>query len=45
MNALNYPILSAMAMDYLAIQASSVLSERAFSSVLRLIDVDWKEKL
>jgi hypothetical protein len=37
MNVLNYPIFSAMAMDYLAIQASSVPSERAFSSGVDLV--------
>ena len=31
-NQYNYPVLSAMAKDYLTIQASSAPSERAFSS-------------
>jgi hypothetical protein len=33
----DYPVLAAMAMDYLAVQASSVVSERAFSSSGNLV--------
>ena len=39
-NALNYPVLSSMAKDYLAVQASSVPAERAFSSGTDLIPAD-----
>jgi hAT family C-terminal dimerisation region len=39
-NAFNYPILSAMAKDYLTVQASSVPSERAFSSGVDLVTAD-----
>ncbi len=39
-NAFNYPILSAMAKDYLSVQASSVPSERAFSSGVDLVTPD-----
>jgi hypothetical protein len=39
-NALNYPILSAMAKDYLTVQASSVPAERAFSSGTDLVTAD-----
>ena len=36
----DYPILSAMAKDYLTIQASSVSAERAFSSGTDLVTAD-----
>ena len=36
----DYPILSAMAKDYLTIQASSVSAERAFSSGTNLVTAD-----
>jgi hypothetical protein len=36
----DYPILSAMAKDYLTIQASSVCAERAFSSGTDLVTAD-----
>ena len=39
-NELNYPILSAMAKDYLTVQASSVPAERAFSSGTDLVTPD-----
>ena len=39
-NAFNYPILSAMAKNYLTVQASSVPSERAFSSGVDLVTPD-----
>lgn len=39
-NQFHYPVLSAMAMDYLTIQASSVASERAFSSGTDLVTAD-----
>jgi hypothetical protein len=39
-NASNYPILSAMANDYLTVQASSVPAERAFSSGVDLVTAD-----
>ena len=39
-NAFNYPILSAMAKDYLTVQASSVSAERAFSSGADLVTAD-----
>lgn len=39
-NAFNYPILAAMAKDYLTVQASSVPSERAFSSGTDLVTAD-----
>jgi hypothetical protein len=39
-NAYNYPILSAMAKDYLTVQASSVPAERAFSSGVDLVTAD-----
>jgi hAT family C-terminal dimerisation region len=39
-NAFNYPILSAMAKDYLTVQASSVPSERAFSSGVDLVTAE-----
>ncbi len=39
-NALNYPILSAIAKDYLTVQASSVSSERAFSSGTNLVNAE-----
>ena len=39
-NEFHYPILSAMAKDYLTIQASSVSSERAFSSGTDLVTAD-----
>jgi hypothetical protein len=39
-NVYNYPILSAMAKDYLTVQASSVSAERAFSSGTNLVTPD-----
>ena len=39
-NQFFYPVLSAMAKDYLTIQASSVASERAFSSGTDLVTAD-----
>jgi hypothetical protein len=39
-NQFHYPVLSAMAKDYLTIQASSVASERAFSSGTDLVTAD-----
>jgi hypothetical protein len=39
-NRFNYPILAAMAKDYLTVQASSVPSERAFSSGTDLVTAD-----
>ena len=39
-NQFHYPILSAMAKDYLTIQASSVAAERAFSSGGDLVTAD-----
>lgn len=39
-NSFNYPILAMMAKDYLTIQASSVSSERAFSSGTDLVTAD-----
>jgi len=36
----DYPVLSAMAKDYLTIQASSVSAERAFSSGTDLVTAD-----
>jgi hypothetical protein len=39
-NSVNYPILAAMAKDYLTIQSSSVSSERAFSSGTDLVTAD-----
>lgn len=39
-NQFNFPILSAMARDYLTVQASSVSSERAFSSGTDLVTAD-----
>jgi hypothetical protein len=39
-NSFNYPILSAMAKDYLTVQASSVPAERAFSSGVDLVTAD-----
>ncbi len=36
-NALNYPVLSSMAKDYLTVQASSVPAERAFFSGTDLV--------
>ena len=39
-NQYHYPILSAMAKDYLTIQASSVAAERAFSSGTDLVTPD-----
>jgi hypothetical protein len=36
----DYPILSAMARDYLTVQASSVSAERAFSSATDLVTAD-----
>lgn len=39
-NALNYPILAAMAKDYLTVQTSSVSAERAFSSGTDLVTAD-----
>ena len=39
-NNQNYPILSAMAKDYLTVQASSVSAERAFSSGRDLVSDD-----
>ncbi len=39
-NCFNYPILAAMAKDYLTVQASSVSSERAFSSGADLVTAD-----
>jgi hypothetical protein len=39
-NCFNYPILAAMAKDYLTVQASSVSSERAFSSGTDLVTAD-----
>jgi hypothetical protein len=38
--AFDYPILSAMAKDYLTVQASSVPAERAFSSGTDLVTAD-----
>jgi hypothetical protein len=38
--AFDYPILSAMAKDYLTVQASSVPAERAFSSGVDLVTAD-----
>ena len=39
-HSVDYPILSAMAKDYLTVQASSVSSERAFSSGTDLVTAD-----
>ena len=39
-NQYNFPVLSTMAKDYLTIQASSVASERAFSSGTDLVTAD-----
>jgi len=39
-NSFNYPILSAMAKDYLTVQASSVSAERTFSSGTDLVTPD-----
>ena len=39
-NQFHYPVLSAMAKDYLTVQASSVASERAFSSGTDLVTAD-----
>ena len=39
-NQLNYPTLAAMAKDYLTVQASSVPSERAFSTGVDLVTPD-----
>ena len=39
-NVFNFPILSAMAKDYLTAQASSVSAERAFSSGTDLVTPD-----
>ena len=39
-NEFNYPILTAMAKDYLTVQASSVSAERAFSSGTDLVTSD-----
>ena len=37
----DYPILSAMAKDYLTVQALSVPAERAFSSGTDLVTAAW----
>jgi len=39
-NAVNFPVMAAMAKDYLTVQASSVASERAFSSGTDLVTSD-----
>ena len=39
-NQFNYPTLAAMAKDYLTVQASSVPSERAFSTGVDLVTPD-----
>ena len=40
LNQFHYPVLSAIAKDYLTIQASIVASERAFSSGTDLVTAD-----
>ena len=39
-NRFNYPVLAAMSKDYFTVQASSVPSERAFSSGTDLVTAD-----
>ena len=39
-NEVNYPVLAAMARDYLTVQSSSVSAERAFSSGTDLVTAD-----